>query len=431
MAMDTVQQEHLDAVSELTVLLVEDDLFLRDTLAGLLERAVGSVLVAGETREAPALSAGHDPDVCLIGLSPGDDSGFETMSRIRAGRPDAVIFAAVSLDDRGLVERALDLDVDRVLAKPVYPATLLTALSRSARALPSRAPGSSRDSLRCLADCLADPALLARDGGVGYVNKALLALLGHENHDSFVRAGGRVGDHLELLEGRSWPGGDGWLERVLDARLDSDPLLTLRCVRDSLSRSLTFRAQARPLPTPDLQLVLLSEVCGPAAGEGDGPRDALTGAYSRSRLLELLADQERKVSHGGGYYSLIMLDVDRLGAINEACGLERGDKVLQELSRVVADNVRSTDILARWEGGRFAVLSPDSDYRRGNRVAERLRRKMEGSDFPGVDFVVTASFGVGQAGMGESAVSLVARVERALGMAKASGRNRVVLSTVG
>ena len=67
------------------------------------------------------------------------------------------------------------------------------------------------------------------------------------------------------------------------------------------------------------------------------------------------------------------------------------------------------------------VLTPDSDYRRANRVAERLRRKMEGYDFPGVPHVVTGSFGVAQAGPGESAAACCKRVDKALYQAKEGG----------
>ena len=105
-----------------------------------------------------------------------------------------------------------------------------------------------------------------------------------------------------------------------------------------------------------------------------------------------------------------------------------GDEVLKELVRLIVNNVRSSEILARWGGEEFMILTPDSDYRRANRVAERLRRKMEGCDFPGVEHVVTGSFGVGQAESGESAASLIKRVDEALYRAKEGGRNRVVLS---
>ena len=73
------------------------------------------------------------------------------------------------------------------------------------------------------------------------------------------------------------------------------------------------------------------------------------------------------------------------------------------------------------------VLAVRSDLNRARRLAERLRRNIEGTDFTGVPRTVTGSFGVVAQAPGESVEALVKRVDEALYRAKNGGRNRVVV----
>jgi len=125
------------------------------------------------------------------------------------------------------------------------------------------------------------------------------------------------------------------------------------------------------------------------------------------------------------------MDIDHFKAVNDDFGHDAGDTVLRELTRLVMDNIRITDRLARWGGEEFIILSASSDINRARRVAERLRRKIEGHDFPGLPWVVTGSFGVAQHKPGESVEQLLRRVDEALYRAKETGRNRVFVAPTG
>ena len=71
--------------------------------------------------------------------------------------------------------------------------------------------------------------------------------------------------------------------------------------------------------------------------------------------------------------SLVLYDVDHFKRINDAYGHLVGDKILVELSRLVADRIRSVDFLARWGGEEFAILLPESNGQTAYQLAVKLR----------------------------------------------------------
>ncbi len=153
--------------------------------------------------------------------------------------------------------------------------------------------------------------------------------------------------------------------------------------------------------------------------------DSLTGAYNRFKFTELFTvELQRALRYGGGFV-LIMLDIDHFKRINDGFGHSAGDLVLKELTQLVRDLTRSTDVMTRWGGEEFMILAPDG-CAAGAALAEKLRGAIEGHRFPGVP-KVTASFGVSEYMSGDTLESLCARVDKALYRAKNEGRNRVCI----
>ena len=86
--------------------------------------------------------------------------------------------------------------------------------------------------------------------------------------------------------------------------------------------------------------------------------------------------------------------------------------------------LRPADLAARYGGEEFAVLLPGIDGERAVQVAERIRRDFHVAHWP--DQPLTVSIGVAQAHATDEEEALVARADRALYAAKATGRDRVV-----
>lgn len=159
--------------------------------------------------------------------------------------------------------------------------------------------------------------------------------------------------------------------------------------------------------------------------------DALTGTLNRRKFPELFAHELRNQSECAGSQtclSLITFDIDHFKQINDDLGHAAGDAVLQEVSRLVKELIRKTDVLARWGGEEFMILVPNVGLENAGQLAEKLRGAIEKHLF--ADGIrLTVSFGVSQYQAEETLETVCQRADAALYAAKNQGRNCVCLAT--
>jgi len=90
---------------------------------------------------------------------------------------------------------------------------------------------------------------------------------------------------------------------------------------------------------------------------------------------DYLRDQLRvEFERGAPRCSLLMLDIDSFHLVNRDYGQREGDRLLQAVTHTLLLNLRSTDLLCRYAGDRFAVLVPNTDADAARALAEHLRR---------------------------------------------------------
>jgi len=156
-------------------------------------------------------------------------------------------------------------------------------------------------------------------------------------------------------------------------------------------------------------------------------RDAVTGLPdSRAFHARLQAELERARRHGSPL-GLVMVDLDRFGSLNARHGRPAGDAALMEVALVMRLTLRESDTLARLGSNRFGVLLPEADAAPAHRCSERLRIALEEHRFPRVGRI-SASFGVAASPRsGVESLELLDAAERALTVAKKSGRRRVAV----
>jgi len=152
--------------------------------------------------------------------------------------------------------------------------------------------------------------------------------------------------------------------------------------------------------------------------------DNLTSLYTRRYLNERVRTSLEQDSHG----SLILIDIDYFKQVNDTFGHQVGDEVLIQVSNLIRQSIRDTDIAARWGGEELAVYLPRVDERTAHAVAERIRRCVEMETSP----QVTISSGLAkwnkETDANLSVEALFYQADLALYEAKNSGRNQVVLA---
>jgi two-component system, cell cycle response regulator len=156
--------------------------------------------------------------------------------------------------------------------------------------------------------------------------------------------------------------------------------------------------------------------------------DGLTGLYNRRFVEEMLLLETARALRSGERLGLMVIDVDHFKSVNDAHGHEAGDEVLKAIAQRIAASVRRPDVVGRYGGEEFVVILPGADPEVLLELAERCRRAVAAQPFPrpdGPPLPITISLGV--AGVPEHALTareLVRTADRALYLAKASGRNR-------
>lgn len=165
--------------------------------------------------------------------------------------------------------------------------------------------------------------------------------------------------------------------------------------------------------------------------ERESLTDALTGVRNRRYLDGQLADELARARRYGFALAVAFIDIDHFKRINDKHGHPMGDAVLRTFATAIADSLRKTDLLARFGGEEFVVVSPHTDLAGATLVAQRLLRSVEALqiDLPGQagGLRITCSAGVAELTADiPDAQALLDAADRNLYRAKQQGRNRVV-----
>ena len=157
--------------------------------------------------------------------------------------------------------------------------------------------------------------------------------------------------------------------------------------------------------------------------------DGLTSLWNR-RQFDLRLDGERQRGERfGETFSVILLDLDQMKAVNDTQGHQAGDALLIEMSHRLISGVREVDLVARYGGDEFALILPSTGLAGAIWLAEKVRIAIADApfEFDGQHwFDVSASIGVATYPHdGKTSAELVKAADSALYRAKAAGGNRV------
>lgn len=153
--------------------------------------------------------------------------------------------------------------------------------------------------------------------------------------------------------------------------------------------------------------------------------DELTNIYNRRAFNEVVEAELVQAKQKIAGFSLVMVDIDFFKRINDRWGHQFGDRVLAQVAESIKQSLRAEDSVARFGGEEFVILLPGADCRTALQVAERVRRGVEGVNWPD-GLGVTVSAGVASYPEdGEKLAELLKNADLALYKAKSGGRNQV------
>ncbi|MEH6570330.1 MAG: GGDEF domain-containing protein [Halioglobus sp.] len=155
--------------------------------------------------------------------------------------------------------------------------------------------------------------------------------------------------------------------------------------------------------------------------------DPLTQVFNRRYFEQVAESEHSRARRNGAPLSLILLDIDHFKSFNDDHGHLVGDQVLTAVAKRTQDEVRKSDVLARFGGEEFVLLMPDTDLEPTKHKAEEIRLgigelqiTVEGETVVSVNVSLDVANWTSEQSLNEA----LDQADKALYRAKESGRNR-------
>ena len=184
----------------------------------------------------------------------------------------------------------------------------------------------------------------------------------------------------------------------------------------SAELSLKVEEKTRDLEAMVAKLTLLSS------------QDSLTGLKNRRYFTQRAKAEWQEFKRHNRAFSLLIVDIDFFKKINDEFGHHVGDTVLVKIAKTLENNLRESDVIARWGGEEFLILLPSLNVQEAYWVAEKLRKCVAEQviEAPPHSVKVTITCGVADIKDYDSVDACIHAVDKKLYVGKESGRNAVV-----
>lgn len=144
--------------------------------------------------------------------------------------------------------------------------------------------------------------------------------------------------------------------------------------------------------------------------------DRLTGLYNRRFFDETLEREYERVKRYNRKLSLVMFDINRFKYINDNFGHLVGDMVLREVSKIIKENIRSTDVAVRYGGDEIVLILPETHREDAKVVIDKILKKIKEWNFTrpidGFNGDITLSVGCADTDEVHSAEELISLADK-------------------
>jgi diguanylate cyclase (GGDEF)-like protein len=158
--------------------------------------------------------------------------------------------------------------------------------------------------------------------------------------------------------------------------------------------------------------------------------DSLTMVYNRSYLMQQLKERCGRAAGTQTPVCVLFVDIDHFKKVNDTHGHLVGDEVLRTVALSLKETIRGADVLTRYGGEEFVLLSATTDTTGLARQAERIRQKIQETPVVCGPMTIQVTASVGGACISPSedledfSSRLLETADAAMYVSKRQGRNR-------
>lgn len=163
--------------------------------------------------------------------------------------------------------------------------------------------------------------------------------------------------------------------------------------------------------------------------ERQAMRDPLSGLLNRRGMRENLQQEFDRSQRYNNQLTVMMCDIDHFKVVNDQYGHDKGDEIIKSLANILKSGLRKQDSLARWGGEEYLFLLPETSGEQAIQLAEKLRRKIEDTQYKQDDkiFKITISIGLHQVVSTDTINQAISKADTNLYKAKEQGRNCCII----
>jgi len=416
--------------SMITILYVEDQDDVRDGYARALKRVAKEIITASDGAIGLILYKKFLPDIIVTDINMPNMNGIDMVSNIKKINPNAnIIFTTAHSESRYLLA-AISLQVDGYLIKPVQKVSLLVAIEKIAkRVVLEKENKQQKDILQHIIDYDNSISVITNLTDIYFANKSFLNFFDISN---ILRFKDKYLSIIDIFSVNNHIINKINIEKSIKRGIN---LYEFICSLDEINRVATLRDKNNHLKSFYINvskinntnfLITFTDITQiekiRAVTTKKAYIDGLTGVFNRNKLEEVF---EQKVKESEMYQrplSMAIIDIDYFKKFNDTYGHLIGDEVLIMLAEAINKNVRKGDFFARWGGEEFVLLFSNTPIQGAMLSSDKIRMIVESLNHK-IAGKITASFGVTQLRDNDTIDSIFERADKALYLAKESGRN--------
>lgn len=432
----------LKYLKTLTILYVEDDSCIRLQLAQFLHRRCANLYLGTNGKEGLAVFQQCNPDIVITDISMPEMDGLQMGEAIRAINPYIPIIITTAFEEPRYFHRAIDLNVDKYVTKPVNLEQLEMALLKCARAI--RAEAALREDAKRQAEFMEAQRIAAvvfesqegmfvtdANANILRVNRAFCEITGYSPEDvigknpKIFRSGRHDAAFYEQMWDRIRNKGF-WSGEIWNKRKNGEiypEFVTITQVKDKNN----ITNYVATLTDITLKKMAEDEIAHLAF------YDALTDLPNRRLLqdrLKVALTASKRTSMKG---ALFFIDLDNFKTLNDTLGHDIGDLLLKQVAHRLKSCVRESDTVARLGGDEFVIMLENLSDKESNAIVEAtiIAEKVlvalnQNYQLTNHDYHNTPSIGITLFdGYEESIMQLLKQADIAMYKAKTAGRNTV------
>ena len=268
----TQPERNYELLKSLSVLYVEDDPFVRESLIRFLRRRFDTLHVAEDGRNGLELYTQHKPDLVISDIQMPVMDGLEMCRHIREIDREVPILITTAFNETSYLMKAIELGVDRYVKKPVVKEELLDSLYRSAQVLIQRKELEARNRvIESVLDWHPCFTILIESRNLEFMNRRLLTYLGYETVEEFIANNGCADpqkEALRVIEGQAASFCEEAIKEMI-GHPEKDHVIYLKNKESEAPKG--YVVKVHPFPETDMYLLAFLE-----------PDEVMTDSYCQS-----------------------------------------------------------------------------------------------------------------------------------------------------